>query len=388
MTPHLLVAISSHGFGHLAQVSPAINALQDLSCATDTAPFALTVRSALPPGQIARRIYRPFDLDIGSDDFGMVMHNALRVDLVQSLQRYDQLHQRWDSEVNRLAAHLQSLNVSGVLADAPYLTLAAAHVASIPAVAICSLNWADILERCVAQDPAALKKAGMSNTRLHNILAQIQRAYASAAAILRPEPAIQTSRFETMTIDPLVQAPPLADRASLLVAIGAQIRSDITTDDPWIVLTSMGGIELPLDPRQWPTSCLGRDVIYIIAGQHVPECSHVVLLDIEQYGFSNLLASCDAVLTKPGYGMFVEARACGKPMLYLGRDAWPESRRLEQWAATHTHATKLSSEQVAQGNFGSELAEILSLPALERQGFEGADQAAREIAKQLLWSSA
>lgn len=388
MTPRLLVAISSHGYGHLAQVSPAINTLQDLSCATDKAPFELTVRSALPPGQIARRIHRPFDLDIGSDDFGMVMHDALRVDLVKSLQRYDQLHQRWDSEVNRLASHLQGLNVSGVLADAPYLTLAAAHVASIPALAICSLNWADILERCVAQDPGALKKAGMSNTRLDNILTQIQQAYASAASILRPEPAIQTSRFETVTIDPLVQPPPQSDRNSLLAAINTQTRADITADDPWIVLTSMGGIELPLDPRQWPTSCLGRSVIYIIAGQRTPECSHVVSLDIEQYGFSNLLASCDAVLTKPGYGMFVEARACGKPMLYLGRDAWPESQCLEQWADTHTHATKLSSDQVAQGNFGSELAELLSLPALGRQGFEGADEAAREIIKQLLRASA
>lgn len=383
MNPHLLVAISSHGYGHLAQVSPAINALQDLSCATDTAPFELTVRSALPHEQIARRIHRPFDLDIGSDDFGMVMHDALRVDLVESLQRYDRLHQQWDSEVNRLASHLQALNVSGVLADAPYLTLAAAQMAAIPAVAICSLNWADILERCVAQDPNALEQAGMSNTRLHNILAQIQQAYVSAATILRPEPAIQTSRFETMSIDPLVQPPPSSDRDSLLAAIGAQVRSDITTDDPWIVLTSMGGIELPLDPRRWPTSCLGRPVIYIIAGQPTPECPHVVSVDIEQYGFSNLLASCDAALTKPGYGMFVEARACGKPMLYLARDTWPESQCLEQWAATHTHATKLSSDQVARGDFGPQLAKLLSLPALGRQSFKGADQAAREIKKQL-----
>ena len=380
MNPHLLVAISSHGYGHLAQVSPAINALQDLSCATDTAPFELTVRSALPHEQIARRIHRPFDLDIGSDDFGMVMHDALRVDLIQSLQRYDALHRHWDDEVNRLAAHLCAQHVSAVLADAPYLTLAAAQAAGIPAVAICSLNWADILERCVAQDPSALQQANLSGARFQTILADMQAAYASAAIMLQPEPAIKTTRFTTQTIEPVVQTPPPPARKHLISAIGQQIHVDRLADEPLIVLTSMGGIALPLDPRQWPTTCRTRPVIYIIAGHQTPACPHVVSIDIERHGFSHLLASCDAVLTKPGYGMFVESRACGKPMLYIDRDTWPESQCLEDWAAHHTHAIKLSRQQLVDGDFAAELDELMGLPALDRLTFKGAEQAAQAIA--------
>jgi len=106
MTSHLLVAISSHGYGHLAQVSPVINALQDLAAHALVPAFDLTIRSSLPRDQIARRINRSFHLDPGSDDFGMVMRDALRVDLVASLTRYEQLHDNWEQHVDDLGRHL------------------------------------------------------------------------------------------------------------------------------------------------------------------------------------------------------------------------------------------------------------------------------------------
>jgi len=44
------------------------------------AAFDLTIRSSPSNGPIAWRINRAFNLGVGADDFGMVMHDALQVD--------------------------------------------------------------------------------------------------------------------------------------------------------------------------------------------------------------------------------------------------------------------------------------------------------------------
>jgi len=397
MTPHLLVAISSHGYGHLSQIAPVINALRVMSDQALVPGFDLTIRSALPPAQITKRVTSDFTLDAGSDDFGMVMHDALHVDLIQSLRQYATLHTNWPLAVNRLADHLASLDLTGVVADAPYLTLAAAQAAGIPCVGVCSLNWADILEQCVARQPGALGAADVSPHTLARILQQIRQAYACAQVIVRPEPALETRQLQTLTIDPIAPATGTADRDGLLKIIKAQLEVQHETDlhnamladkPCWIVLTSMGGIDLPLDPRLWPTQCLGRRVVYLMANDTVKAgplaCPHIIAMDFEGIGFEQLMASCDLVLTKPGYGMFVEARTCCKPILYLARDEWPESPCLEQWASTYADAIKLSSEQLSQGRFRTELEQLLTLPTQPHVTFDGARQAARLIASELL----
>jgi len=44
--------------------------------------------------------------------------------------------------------------------------------------------------------------------------------------------------------------------------------------------------------------------------------------------FPDLLASVDAVVTKPGYATFVEAAAAGCPVVTLGRTGWAEAPAL------------------------------------------------------------
>ena len=145
--PHLLVAISSHGFGHLSQVAPVVNRLQEL-----IPILKITVRAALPEAQLRSRIHHLDALQHANDDFGMVMNHAFSVDTKTSLARYQRLHQDWDDKVKTLAQQFIDSEIDVVLADVPYLPLAAAQVAGIPAVALCSLNWADILSHYIALD--------------------------------------------------------------------------------------------------------------------------------------------------------------------------------------------------------------------------------------------
>ena len=85
--PHLLVALSSHGFGHLSQAAPVINQLREL-----IPNLRLTIRAAFPAEQIQKRIFSPDGLQPVADDFGMVMQDALTVDLGASLHAYQTFH--------------------------------------------------------------------------------------------------------------------------------------------------------------------------------------------------------------------------------------------------------------------------------------------------------
>ena len=397
MNHHLMAAISAHGFGHLAQVAPVIHACQRLTQQGLAPDFELTFRSTLPKQQIASRIKRPFHLDRGADDFGMVMHDARRVDLVKSLQRYATLHQQWNQHVQDLASHLASLRLTGLVADAPYLTLAAAKAANIPSVAICSLNWADILENCVRLDRNAAKEANVSTAQLTQILRQMRDAYLCADLVLCPEPAIDTTGLKTVAIGPLATIAVPSQRAELLAWIQQQTSDYLKpTQDCWIVLTSMGGIDMSLHPEKWPTTVvgrsLGRKVIYLMDRSLVANAPHAVGFDLNRFDFDVMMASCDLVLTKPGYGMFVETRVNRKPLLYLERDQWPESECLMRWAHHHLPARKISLRQIATGDFANELAALLSQPLnqplsqppIEPADFDGADVAARHIKRLLL----
>ena len=76
MTPHILFAITPHGFGHLAMAAPVINALGQRHH-----DWRFTLRTTLPADFLTSRIDHPFALQPSADDFGMVQRNALEVDV-------------------------------------------------------------------------------------------------------------------------------------------------------------------------------------------------------------------------------------------------------------------------------------------------------------------
>ncbi|HEY7804746.1 MAG TPA: hypothetical protein VIC30_09990 [Orrella sp.] len=375
--PKLLVSLSSHGFGHLAQVAPVIAATQRLIDQGLAPAFDLTVRTTLAHSQLKSRIVRSFQYDKGCDDIGMLMHDALTVDLNRSLLAYATLHRQWQRCIDNLAQHLYAHHYSGVLTNTPYLTLAAAHAAGIPAMAICSLNWADILEGCVRQDKESLAHANISKPEFSAMLQQIRDAYGLATTVVRPAPFMGQPARQPLDIEPIAPPPQLSNRAALIDQIAIKL------PNPWVVLVSMGGMALELQPSQWPTSLLGRSVIYLThAGlaqvdKPAKQLPHVMSYESLGMRFTEIMASCDLVLTKPGYGMFVETRTHGKPMLYVARDQWPETDYLVQWANTNTHASQLTPTQLATGQFVAEMTDVLTAPAMTPVNFSGADVAAR-----------
>ncbi len=75
--------------------------------------------------------------------------------------------------------------------------------------------------------------------------------------------------------------------------------------------------------------------------------------------FSDILASCDVLLTKPGYGAFVEAAVSGVPVLYVRRDDWPEQPYLVDWLTQVGRCRGVDAVQLAEGDFEAALRSLM-----------------------------
>jgi UDP-N-acetylglucosamine:LPS N-acetylglucosamine transferase len=95
--------------------------------------------------------------------------------------------------------------------------------------------------------------------------------------------------------------------------------------------------------------------------------------------FSDLLASVDAVIGKPGYGTFVEAACQGTPMLYAARPDWPEQEPLVDWLLAHGRATLVSDEALRSGDLAGALQALWCQPAKPAVWPTGADEVARQL---------
>jgi hypothetical protein len=149
-SPHLVVSISGHGFGHVAQTAPILNLLHE-----HMPQLKLTVRSAVPYSHLRSRINAPFNHLQSSGDIGMVMSSALDIRIEDSRAAYRTFHTDWDKTIAEETRLLQDLGANAVFSDVGYLPLAGAQRAGIPNVALCSLNWADIYQHCCGDDAIA-----------------------------------------------------------------------------------------------------------------------------------------------------------------------------------------------------------------------------------------
>lgn len=341
---HLFADISSHGFGHLAQAAPVLNALRG-----SRPDLRLTVRSGLPRERLALRITGDFEHIHATSDFGFVMDNALDIDLAASASRYRDFHADWPGRVAAEARFLAGLAPDLVFTDVAYLPLSGAAAAGIPAASMCSLNWADLADHFFRGEDW-----------LGQVHGEILAAYRNAAVFLRTTPGMPM-----LDLPNVVNIGPVATPAVMTRSEVAR-RLHLPKARRW-VLVALGGFDFPLPVDQWPQPPGMRWISPHQALAH-------------NLGFFNdLLAAADAVITKPGYGTFVEAASHGVPVVYLRRPDWPEQEPLIDWLRAHDRCAEISREQAMKGDLLPTLEALWALPAPRRPTPVGIDQAVRAL---------
>jgi hypothetical protein len=353
--PHLVVSISGHGFGHVAQTAPVLNLLHELM-----PQLSLTVRSAVPLGHLRSRIHAPFTHLPDDSDIGMLMSSALDVRVGESCAAYQKFHAAWRDRVAEEARMLRELKADFVLSNVAYLQLAGAQRANIANAALCSLNWADIYHHYCGDD--AIEK-------------QIRSCYSNADAFLRATPGMAMSDLPN-----LIPVAPIA-------AVGTNRRDEINrrlklSPDEKLVLVSMGGIASRLPIEQWPRI---KGVRWLVQDDWRAEHPDAIVLETLQTNFNDLLASSDALICKPGYGSFVEAACSLVPVLYVNRPDWPESPALIAWLQQYGLCRVVSRDALERGDVADVLEELWNAPRPEPVIPEGVKQVADWLAKKMNW---
>lgn len=285
----------------------------------------------------------------------MVMASALGVLVDDSARAYSELHRAWSDRVSLEARVLAGRAPDLLLSNVSYVSLEAGAQVGIPSVALCSLNWADIYGHYCGSRPEAA-----------NILATMRRAYDRARYFVQPEPSMPMASLpRRFPVGPIARK-------------GCHRRPDIDralglARDQRLVLVALGGVRLRPPMECWP----GMDgVRWLVQADWQVQRDDVTALESLGLPFEDVLASCDLLVTKPGYGAFAEAACNGIRVLYVSRPGWPEQPYLESWLHQRGRCAVIRPQQLEQGAFADELYALLELPP--PMGFDpvGATQAA------------
>jgi hypothetical protein len=352
----LLAVISQHGLGHLAQAAPVLNRLRALQ-----PELELTIWTELSTAALRARIDGPFTHRHEAADVGLIMHDAMCVDLAASHAAYQAFHADWPHRVRHEADWLSTQAFDQVFADVAYLPLAAAALAGIESTALCSLNWADITQAYLAQRPD-----------MKQIFGEMSAAYASVGIFLQPTPSMPMSQL------------PCRQVIAPIAGIGTRRRRELAEkwslpDTRKLALIGFGGIayqgkgqlpEIPnvtwLAPDDWQSN-------------QADTRADVIPFSRLALPFLDLLASSDLLVTKVGYGSFVEATAHAVPVLYLDRPDWPETPYLAAWLAKHGNAAVIEEAALFSGQLETVLTELWQQPRKTAPLADGAIQAARHL---------
>lgn len=307
---HLVVDISAHGFGHVAQAAAVLNCLREIE--------KLTIRTTISNERLLReRVRQPFQLIEAQLDIGMVMHDALTVDVDATMDWYRHFHSNYKERRSLAARQLELLRPDCLLSNIPYLSLDAAGMAGIPNVGLCSLNWADIFfSYCQDQK---------GSSAIHSDIVQ---AYEQCNLFIQPTPSLPMEYLpRRKEIAPVAR---LGQRRSL--------HSLVNDDSARFVLVGVGGVALnsfPLD--QWPRI---KNVYWVWPDsvlQKAPSRSDFVAQSYMEnhVPYIDLLASSDLVITKTGYGTQTEAVINQVPTICINRPDWPEHPYLREWHSDH-----------------------------------------------------
>jgi len=334
-SPHLWLALTPHGFGHAAMTAPVIEEMRRAR-----PDLRLTIQTSIPRDFLETRYGPNFEHVTELPDFGLRMHSAISIDLDGSAEGYRHLHAQLQSVIAAEAARLVAARPDLVLANVPYVTIAAAAKAGLPVAALSSLEWADIYGHYLGKRPEA-----------PGIMAEMVAAYNAAKVFIQVTPSMDMPSLHNLRrVGPVGRAG-VERRTEVADRLGLGKGSKVG-------LIAFGGIDHDFDLIAWPV-LEGWTWLTTLA---VPSGRR----DIQPWarggiGFSDLIASVDVVVTKPGYGTFVEAALCRIPVLYVPRPDWPECPHLDQWLESNTRAMAASPRDLAGEGLEGLLRTLFSL---------------------------
>ena len=250
-----------------------------------------------------------------------------------------------------------------VVADIPSIPLEAAAEAGLPAVAVGNFSWDWIYAPFAERDPRWLR-----------VINLFEQGYRQARLLLKLPFSPAMPVFARHVDIPLLAKPGRDRRAELAAATGA---------DParrWVLLsfTTLGWSEDALRRVE----ALETVEFFAVKPLDWPGRRNIHAVDRRRFGFSDVLASADAVVTKPGFGILSDCVANAKPIIYAEREDFIEYPLLERELKRFLPNVHIPAADLYAGRLGEALTAIETAPPPpETLPGGGAEQAADLLAK-------
>jgi hypothetical protein len=329
----LAFVVTAHGYGHASRQMEVIRTLlgrrpQARAVVLSTVPASvLADYLGAEPDVLARVTLVPYRADVG-----LVQQDGLTTDAGATLRALEAAWGDADRAEAALAAALGEHRPAIVIGDVPPVAFGAAARLGVPSLAVGNFDWAWIY-RFYAE-----REAGFAPWARR---AEAWQAQATAAVQLTPGPPLTG-------FGRVVEGGLLARRL-LVGAHGDPIRERLgVPPGDRAVLVSFGGFGLRDAGRRIPPL---PGVTWILAAQ-MEEIDRPDTRFARGVPYLALLSACDAVFTKPGYGIVSEAAMARTRVLYTDRGDFPEYPWLVDWLSTsvpsaHVPAAELGSERGA-----------------------------------------
>ena len=353
--------ISGHGFGHASREVEIIHAV-----AARRPDVRIVIRSAVSPSLLHRTLKVPFELRPGPCDTGIVQASSVSHDDEATVREAIGYYEHFDEHIATESRHLEHDHVSLIVADVAPVACEVAARLGVPGVVISNFTWDWIYETHPGMSAAAPW-----------IVPRIRRAYQLAAQALELPFAGGQEIFGRVTRIPLVARRPTRSRAETRAYFG------IAPGKP-AALLSFGGYGLPdldltaIDARgEWTFVTTDRsssggpsnvaDLVFVEERAFIDS----------GFRYEDLVASVDAVVTKPGYGIIAECIVSGTAMLYTSRGDFREYDLLVRKMPRFLRSRFISQQDLFAGTLRSGLNALLAQPGPpEQMAADGADVAA------------
>lgn len=327
----------------------------------------MTLRTTVPEWFLRASITAPIDIVRGDVDTGMVQPDSLSIDEDETARQAARFYATFASRVSDEARLLDRLEPTLVAGDIPPLAFASAARVGLPSVAISNFTWDWIYSAYPQFEQLA---PGVMDT--------IAGAQALAVEALRLPFAGGFATMRSVTDIPLVA------RVARAAKEDTRARLQLPSDRPLVLATFGGhGGAVDLEVAASPDYLL-------IATDYEARDGHPASNDIrivtaremrsKDLTYTDLLAACDVVATKLGYGIVSECVANNVGILYTTRGTFIEQDVFIREMPAYLRCQYISPEDVRAGRWACGVRAVLSEPAPARtMRRDGADVAAARL---------
>ena len=352
--------ITAHGFGHGVRSCDILNAFHQ-----QCPQVPIWIVSDLPPPFLRNRLAGiPYTQRRAVLDVGMVQRDSVRVDVEATLDQALALCQKWPQRCAEETRFLRDADIGGIVCDIPAIPLEAAAALDLPRLATGNFSWSWIYSAFVERDP-----------RWQTVIDRFTAGYQHADLLLRMPFAEPMSLFADQVEIPVLAEPGHAQRQAMAKLTGA---------DPakrWVLLSFS---TLDWDDRALARVAALHDYAFFTVRPLAWEGPNFYAIDREDLLFSDVMASVDAVITKPGFGVLSECVVNRKPILYVDRADFLEYPVLEAAIQRYLQHLHIPAAQFYRGELEPLLSQLWDQPTpREQPPMNGAPIAAERIATHL-----